>query len=102
MSEIVGKWTQKEGQPYAGLWFKFNEDGGFEAQYEPMGIVSSGTYKTEGNQINMHQTAHTLGFTGEFKGLFGIDGNELKMSLAASADQERPDDLSEARIYQKQ
>ena len=102
MNKIVGKWIQKPGQPYAGLWFKFKEDGTFEARYEPMGIISSGTYQVEGNQIDVDQSDHTLGFIGEFKGLYEIDGIELKMSLAASADQERPDDLSEARLYEKE
>ncbi len=101
MSEIIGTWAQKAGQPYEGLWFEFKEDGSFEAQYEPMGIVSSGTYELEGDKITMQQTAHTLGFTGEFKGLFEIKDDELKMALAASSEQARPENLSEARFYQK-
>jgi hypothetical protein len=98
---LIGKWRQKEGQPYAGLWFVFDEDGRFTAEYEPMGIVSSGTYATEGDQIIMQQTAHTLGMVGEFKGLFAINGNELTMALAAGPGHERPADLSDARIYIK-
>jgi len=101
MSELIGKWVQKEGQPYAGLWFVFGEDGCFEAQYEAMGIVSSGTYLVEGGMITMQQTEHTLGFVGEFKGLFEINGPELKMALAAGPGQNRPADLSDARVYIK-
>jgi hypothetical protein len=101
MSELTGKWIQKEGQPYAGLWFEFGEDDGFEAQYEAMGIVSSGTYEVNGGQITMQQKEHTLGFVGEFKGLFEIDGPELKMALAAGPGQDRPADLSDARVYIK-
>jgi len=101
MSELTGKWIQKEGQPYAGLWFEFREDGNFEAQYEAMGIVSSGTYAVNGGQITMQQIEHTLGFVGEFKGLFEIDGPELKMALAAGPGQDRPVDLSDARVYIK-
>ena len=101
MSELIGKWIQKEGQPYAGLWFEFGEDGRFEAQYEPMGIVSGGTYLVEGSEITMQQSEHTLGFVGEFKGLFEINGPELKMALAAGPGQDRPADLSDARVYIK-
>lgn len=99
---LVGKWTQAEGQPYKGLWFKFNANGTFSAEYEPMGIVSSGTYETSNGEITIQQTAHTLGFIGEFKGRYAIDGKQLSMALAAGAGQARPEDLSEARIYQKE
>lgn len=102
MSELLGKWVQKEDQPYPGLWFDFRPDGTFEGQYEPMGIVSSGTYQTEGDQIIMQQTAHTLGFVGEFKGLFAIEDTTLRLALAAGPGGDRPADLSEARIYFKQ
>jgi len=102
MEKIIGKWVQKSGQPYEGLWFQFNSDGTFEAQYEPMGIVSSGTYMVEETGITLQQNAHTLGFVGEFKGLIKIIDDELKMALASAADQERPEDLQEARIYLKE
>lgn len=102
MSDIIGKWTQVEGQPYAGLWFEFKSDGTFEAQYEPMGIVSGGTYQVQDGKIDMHQTMHTLGMVGDFKGRFKIDGDQLKMAVAAGPGLERPKDLSEARIYNKE
>jgi hypothetical protein len=102
MSDIIGKWVQGEDQPYPGLWFEFNQAGTFKANYEPMGIVSSGTYTTSGDSIIMDQTAHTLNLIGEFKGLFKIKGDVLKMSLASGPGQEAPSDLSEARTYQKQ
>jgi hypothetical protein len=102
MSEIFGKWTQVEGQPYEGLWFKFNEDGTFEAQYEPMGIVSNGNYKTDGEKITMQQTSHTLGLVGEFKGLYIIEENQLRMTLASAPSGARPGDLTDARLYQKE
>lgn len=102
MSEIFGKWVQVEGQPYQGLWFQFNEDGTFEAQYEPMGIVSSGTYDTDGKKINMEQTSHTLGMVGDFKGLFSIEGDRLQMALASAPGGARPEDLSDARVYKKE
>jgi hypothetical protein len=102
MSELTGKWVQKEGQPYAGLWFEFGEDGRFEAQFEPMGIVSGGTYQVAGSEITMQQTEHTLGLVGEFKGLCEVEGSELKMALAAGPGQDRPADLSGARVYIKE
>ncbi len=102
MNELIGKWTQIEGQPYAGLWFAFGEDGHFEAQYEPMAIVSSGTYETDGGTITMQQTAHTLGMTGEFKGLYAIEGNQLIMALSAGPGLDPPADLSDARVYMKE
>lgn len=102
MSDIIGKWVQKEGQPYAGLWFEFKDDGTFEAVYEPMGIESGGAYTVDGDQIDMDQTAHTLGLIGEFKGLFAIEGDELTMSLAGAPGGDRPANLSDARIYIKE
>ncbi len=101
MTDIIGKWVQAEGQPYAGLWFEFKSDGSFEAQYEPMGIVSSGTFTAEEGRITMQQTTHTLGLTGVFKGLYDIDEETMKMALASGPGQEAPEDLSEARVYQK-
>lgn len=102
MNAIIGKWIQEKDQPYAGLWFQFNEDGTFEAQYEPMGIVSSGTYDLSGENINMNQSVHTLGFVGEFKGLFVIEGDQMRMAVASSAAQDRPKDLTEARLYRRE
>ncbi len=102
MSDIQGKWVQAEGQPYAGLWFEFRPDSSFEAKYEPMGIVSGGTYTTKGTTINMDQTTHTLGLVGKFEGIFEIDGDQLKMALAAGPGQAAPKDLSDARIYIKE
>lgn len=102
MRELIGKWAQIEGQPYEGLWFEFKDDGTFEAQYEPMGIVSSGTYQTEGGDIILQQTSHTLGMVGEFKGKFAVEDDKLKMALASGPGGQQPADLSDARIYQKE
>ncbi len=102
MSEILGKWVQTEGQSLPGLWFEFQNDGSFTAEYEPMGIISSGTFEIDGENITMQQTEHTLGFIGEFKGLFIVEKNQLKMVLASSPGGARPVDLSEARIYIKE
>lgn len=102
MNIILGKWVQNEGQPYAGLWFEFKSDGTFLAQYDAMAIVSSGTYRVEGDFITMNQTSHTFGLVGEFKGLFAVEGDILKMALASGAGQPRPANLDNARLYQKQ
>ncbi|MEE4194947.1 MAG: hypothetical protein V2J07_07100 [Anaerolineae bacterium] len=102
MEKIIGKWTQIEGQAYAGLWFNFKEDGTFDAEYAPLGVVSSGTYEIDGNQIDMDQKKHTFGLLGHFRGIYEIDGDELKLALASGAGQERPTDLTGARIYKKE
>ena len=101
MHEIIGKWVQSAGQPYAGLWFEFDANGTFSAEYEEMAIVSGGTYSISGNEIDMDQTTHTLGMTGKFAGLFEINGNILKLALAGGAGHARPTDLTDARIYIK-
>ena len=101
MEDIIGKWVQAEGQPYEGLWFEFQPDGTFRAEYDPMGIISSGTYKVDGILIDMDQTAHTFGLVGEFKGRYDIEGDTLKMSLASTPEGERPEDLSNARLYKR-
>lgn len=102
MSDIIGKWVQIEGQPYEGLWFEFKPDGTFEAQYDAMGIISSGIYETAGEKIDMQQTAHTFGLVGEFKGIFAIEDDILKLAIATSAGHERPETLESAREYRKE
>ena len=102
MFDVIGKWVQSKGQPFEGLWFEFKEDMTFVAEYEPMGITSSGTYETDADQIIINQTQHTLDLTGEFKGLIAIKENRLLMALAASPGGAPPEDLSEARIYTKE
>jgi len=102
VNNIIGKWVQVEGQPYEGLWFDFLEDGTFKAQYDPMSIESSGTYELGQDEIIMQQTTHTFGMVGEFKGIYQVEGNHLKMALASGPGQDAPEDLSEARIYQKE
>jgi len=101
MENIIGKWVQSEGQAYAGLWFDFKEDGTFVAEYAPLGVVSSGTYEIDGQNIDMNQKKHTFGLLGHFKGIVTIDNNELKMALASGAGQERPVDFTGARVYTK-
>jgi len=98
MSEILGKWQQPAGQPYPGLWFEFKADNTFRAEFPEMGIVSSGTYAVEGDKIDMNQTSHTLGFIGQFLGLWKVEGNTLKMAVGQLPGQ-RPADLSGARTY---
>ena len=108
MHNLLGKWVQAKGQSYEGLWFEFKEDQAFTAEYEPMGIVSSGTYtitgtdETGAHKITINQTDHTLGLVGEFEGLISIEEDKLRMVLAASPGGERPQELNEARIYEKQ
>ena len=48
---IVGKWQQPAGQAFPGLWFQFNEDGTFQAEFPEMGITSGGTYRVSGAEI---------------------------------------------------
>jgi len=108
MDKLLGKWVQAQGQSYEGLWFEFKDDSTFVAEYEPMGIVSSGTYSVtgtsepEGQNITIDQTEHTLGLVGEFKGLISIEENKLKMVLSASPGADRPNDFTAARIYEKE
>lgn len=102
MDAIFGKWVQTEGQAYAGLWFDFKADGTFTADYAPLGVVSSGTYEIDGQNIDMNQTKHTFGLLGHFKGIYEIEDGLLKLALASGAGQERPADFSGARIYKKE
>ena len=102
MEKIFGKWIQTEGQAYAGLWFDFEEDGTFTAEYAPLGVVSSGTYEINGQNIDMDQKKHTFGLLGRFKGIYQIENDELKLSLASGAGHDRPSDFSAARIYKKE
>ncbi len=100
MNSILGKWAQPAGQPYPGLWFQFNEDGSFSADYSERGITSSGTYSVSEDLIFMDQTQHTLGLVGKFEGRISIEGDALKMALG-NPGEKAPEDLSKARIYLK-
>jgi hypothetical protein len=98
--DIIGKWQQPAGQPFPGLWFRFNEDGTFQADFEEMGVTSSGTYTLAGGEIDMDQTRHSFGMIGHFKGLWAVEGSVLKMAVGL-LNQARPADLSGARVYEK-
>jgi hypothetical protein len=98
---ILGKWTQSASQPYPGLFFIFKEDGTFEAYYETMGITSAGTWSTDADKIDVDQTEHTFGLVGKFVGRFEIDGDLLKMNLVPVGEKGRPENLTDAVVYQK-
>ncbi|NLB71280.1 MAG: hypothetical protein GX797_04660 [Chloroflexi bacterium] len=99
---ILGKWTQTEGQPYPGLYFEFLENGTFEARYDALGIVSSGTWQVSEDKIDMDQQKHTFGLVGKYEGLYQIDNDLLHMSLVAAGEHERPGNLEKAVIYRKE
>jgi hypothetical protein len=99
---ILGKWSQIEGQSYPGLYFRFLEDGTFEARYDALGIVSSGTWQTKEDKIDIDQQKHTFGLVGKFQGLFQIEDDLLRMTLVAAGEHERPVDLQNPVIYRKE
>ena len=96
--EIIGKWQQPADQPYPGLWFQFNVDGTFTAEYQEMGIVSSGTYQVSENEIEMDQTTHTFGIIGKFKGKLEIHNDTLRMSLG-NPGEDAPTAPEKFRVY---
>lgn len=102
MNDIIGKWEQPEGQPYAGLWFEFCEDGTFKAALDSMGIYSSGTFTAANGEIDMDQTKHTLGLIGKFYGLYKVEGDSLIMTMGDTG-AERPVLIEgrNKRIYKK-
>ncbi len=97
---IIGKWQQPTGQSFPGLWFQFNPDGTFHADYEDMGVESGGTYTVNGDQIDMDQTSHSFGMVGKFLGLWRVDGDVLYMAVGQT-NGDRPGDLTSARVYKK-
>ncbi len=97
---ILGKWQQPAGQAFPGLWFQFNADGTFRAEYEDMGVDSSGTYTLDGEKINLDQTAHSFGMLGKFLGLWKVEGETLYLAVGQT-NGAHPIDLSGARIYKK-
>ncbi|GAB4401039.1 MAG: hypothetical protein Kow00123_09830 [Anaerolineales bacterium] len=100
---IVGLWEIPAGQEYAGLRFRYNPDGTFEADYPPMGIKSSGTWTLTGNELDMNQTQHTLGWVGLFRALVDIseDGQTMKVAVAAGPNLPRPTDFTKYRLYKR-
>ena len=101
MHDLIGTWAQIEGQPYPGLAFTFEPDGTFSAVYELMSISSAGTYKTEGELIEMNQTQHSFGLVGLFVGRYKVEGSRLLLNVVAAGAQERPSDLNGAVVYEK-
>ena len=99
---LLGKWTQPEDQSYPGLFFLFLEDGNFEARYDALGIVSSGTWQADEGLIDMDQKKHTFGLVGKYEGCYEIEGNLLKMNLVAAGEHARPTDLQAAVTYRKE
>lgn len=102
MDEILGKWVQVEGQPFAGLYFEFFEDGTFKGIYNAMSIVSSGTYEIQGNEITINQDKHTFSMIGRFDGIFEINDGKMKLALTEAPNGPRPTDFSFAREYKKE
>ncbi|MBI9045647.1 MAG: hypothetical protein JEZ06_14250 [Anaerolineaceae bacterium] len=100
MTTIEGKWAQVEGQPYPGLWFKFEKNGNFCAEFDEMGIVSSGTYSIAGDLIDIDQKEHNYDVIGLFEGVFCIEGETLKLALNQPG-QSRETDFKKARIYER-
>jgi len=98
---LLGKWTQTEDQSYPGLFFLFLEDGNFEARYDPLGIVSGGTWQADEGLIDMDQQKHTFGLVGKYEGCYKIEGNLLRMNLVAAGDHARPVNLQGAVTYRK-
>ena len=99
---LLGKWTQAEDQAYPGLFFLFLDDGNFEARYDALGIVSSGTWQADEGQIDMDQQKHTFGLVGKYVGCYQVEGNMLRMSLVAVGEHARPTDFENAVIYLKE
>lgn len=99
---LLGKWTQTEDQPYPGLFFQFLEDGNFEARYDALGIVSSGTWQADEGLIDMDQQKHTFGLVGKYEGCYEIEDNLLRMSLVAAGEHARPNSLQAAVNYVKE
>ena len=98
---LIGKWIEAEGQAYPGLSFEFHPDGSYDADYDDMGVTSGGPYEARGREIDIDQTRHNFGLVGKFAGLYQIDGDELRMVLAAVGDHPRPADLTGAVLYRK-
>ena len=102
MTDILGKWEQPAGQPFAGLCFEFKADGTFQAELASMGITSGGTYTAANGQLDMDQTEHTLGLLGRFEGRYAIEGDTLTMALN-NPGEARPVDFKHpnTRIYKR-
>ena len=99
---LLGKWTQTEDQPYPGLFFLFLEDGTFEARYDALGIISSGTWQADDVLIDMDQDKHTFGLVGKYEGCYKIEDNLLKMNLVTAGEHTRPSDFQGSVTYKRE
>lgn len=99
---LLGKWTQTEDQPYPGLFFLFLEDGTFEARYDALGIISSGTWQADDGLIDMDQDKHTFGLVGKYEGCYKIEDNLLKMNLVTAGEHTRPSGFQGSVTYKRE
>ena len=99
---LLGKWTQTEDQPDPGLFFLFLEDGTFEARYDALGIISSGTWQADDGLIDMDQDKHTFGLVGKYEGCYKIEDNLLKMNLVTAGEHTRPSDFQGSVTYKRE
>ncbi len=99
---LLGKWTQTEDQPYPGLFFLFLEDGTFEARYDALGIISSGTWQADDGLIDMDQDKHTFGLVGKYEGCYKIEDILLKMNLVTAGEHTRPSDFQGSVTYKRE
>lgn len=99
---LLGKWTQTEDQPYPGLFFLFLEDSTFEARYDALGIISSGTWQADDGLIDMDQDKHTFGLVGKYEGCYKIEDNLLKMNLVTAGEHTRPSDFQGSVTYKRE
>jgi hypothetical protein len=100
---ILGKWEVPQGQEYAGLQFHYHADGSFRADFPSMGVTSGGTWTLQGNELDMEQTQHSMGWVGLFRALVEIaeDGQTMKVAVAGGPGQPRPADFGKHRLYRR-
>lgn len=100
---IIGKWEVPAGQEYAGLQFDYKADGSFKANFPAMGITSGGTWTLNGDELDMNQTEHSMGWVGLFRARIEIsaDGNTMKVAVSGGPGMPRPANFNAYRFYQR-
>jgi len=91
MKDLVGRWRVAEGT-FAGLEYHFRDDGSFVMELAEFQVRGAGRYRVRAAErpfeIDIHFVQHSAPEgLGVVRGIFDIEGDQLKMKVGGFADE---------------